>query len=220
MALANYSDLKTAIAAWGRRGGNATFVAAVPDVVTLAEAKLNRVLGPVETNASRTGTVDSRSISISALSIVEPLALWIADSGSEDERELQMQAPANMAYRDTSGRPTQWCVDSETNIKLDCPCDQAYDFRFRFRERFALSDSTTTNWLLTNHPDIYLAACMVWGAGYREDWENGANFAGILADDLPALQRLLRKQRKGTYRIDPALARVGQGGTFNYSTGQ
>jgi hypothetical protein len=220
VSLSTYAELKTAAAAWGRRSGNADFVANVPDFVTLAEAKLNRELGPIETNASRTGTLDSRNVSISALSIVEPLALWIADPSTEDESELQMQSPANMAYRDTSGRPTQWCMDSETNIKLDCPCDAEYAFRFRFRERFALSDSATTNWLLTNHPDIYLSAVMMWGAGYREDWENGANFARILSDDLPSLRNLLRKQRKGSLRVDPALARIGHGGTFDYATGE
>jgi hypothetical protein len=216
MALSTYAELKTSVASWLERSD---MTAVIVDCVTLAEARLNRELGPVETNASRTGTVDSRSISISALSIVEPLSLWIAAPGSEDERELQMQAPANMAYADTSGPPMQWCMDSDTNIKLDRPCDQEYAFRFRFRERFALSDSSTTNWLLTNHPDIYLAACLMWGAGYQESFSSGGVWKSILDEQVPAVARTLAKQRKGTLRVDPGLAGLGRRSTFNYTTG-
>lgn len=210
MSIASYSDLKTKVASWGRRSGNATFVAEVPDIISLAEARLNRELGPVETDASRTGTIDSRNISISALSIVEPIALWIADPGQENERPVQKQSAASMAYVDSSGRPSQWCMDSTTNLKLDRPCDIGYAFRFRFRERFALSDSVTTNWLLTNHPDLYLAASLMWGAGYREDWPNGAAFKSMLDEGLRSVQRTLSRQKRGTLRVDPALVRIGR----------
>jgi hypothetical protein len=210
MAIATYSDLKTKAASWLRRAGNATYVAEVPDFVTLAEARLNREIGAVETDASRTGTVDSRSISISALSIVEPIALWVADPGEENEREVQKQAASSMAYVDSSGRPSQWCMDSTTNLKLDRPCDLAYAFRFRFRERFALSDSVTTNWLLTNHPDVYLAATLMWGAGYLESWPNGSVFKGMLDEGLASVQRTLSRQKRGTARVDPALVRIGR----------
>ena len=210
MAIATYADLKTKVASWGRRAGNSTFVAEVPDIIALAEARLNRELGAVETDSSRTGTVDSRSISISALSIVEPIALWVADPSDENERLVQKQAPANLAYVDSSGRPSQWCMDSQTNIKLDRPCDLPYAFRFRFRERFALSDSVTTNWLLTNHFDVYLAASLMWGAGYREDWPNGAAFKSMLDEGLRSVQRTLSRQKRGTLRVDPALTRIGR----------
>jgi hypothetical protein len=183
----------------------------VLDIITIAEARLNRELGPVETNASRTGTVDDRSISISALSIVSPIALFMADPGSTSpEKELQQQDAGTLALIDSSGRPTQWAQDSLTAIKLDRPCDQAYAFRFRFRERFALSDSVTTNWLLTNHPDVYLAACLMWGAGYLQSWPNGAVFKGILDEGLESVGNTIARQHRGTLRVDPALSGIGR----------
>jgi hypothetical protein len=151
MAIATRTDLLTKGASWLRRAGNATFVAELPDALTLAEGRLNRELGPVETNASLTGTVDSRSLDTSALSMVEPVALFMAASGSEDEVKLQPQGPANMAYVDTSGQPRQWTLDSDDAIKLDRPCDSAYAFRFRYRQRFALTTLVTTNWLLLTY---------------------------------------------------------------------
>jgi hypothetical protein len=219
MTITSRSDLLTKGASWLRRSGNATFVAELPDALTLAEGRLNRELGPVETNASLTGAVDSRSLDTSALSMVEPVALFMAASGSEDEVKLQPQGPANMAYVDTSGQPRQWTLDSDDAIKLDRPCDSAYAFRFRYRQRFALTSLVTTNWLLENHPDIYLAALLMWGCGYLESWSNGSVWKGILDTELPKVAHTLAKGRKGTLRVDPGLADIGRRSHFNYTTG-
>lgn len=207
MSLGTYDELQAATVDWMKRAGQ---LGNAPDWVSLAEAKLNRELGPVETDASRTGTLDSRNISISALSIVEPLSLWVMAPDSLKEREVQRQAPANMAYSDYSGAPGQWVMDSETNIKLDRPCDQEYAFRFRFKQRFALSDAAPTNWLLTNHPDIYLAACLMWGAGYNESWSNGQIWKSILDEGIPAVKNVIAQQKRGTLRVDPGLMPVGR----------
>ena len=102
--------------------------AVIVDCVTLAEARLNRELGPVETDASLTGTVDSRSLDISALSMVEPIELWVADPGSEDEREVSQQSSATMAYKDASGAPSQWTMASSAyrsnRMPGQCRCIQ------------------------------------------------------------------------------------------------
>lgn len=216
MALSTYAELQASIASWMERSDMTTVIV---DCVTLAEARLNRELGVVETDAALTGVVASRELDISALSLVEPIELWVAASGSEDERELQSQSPSTMAYVDTSGPPQQWVMASTSALKLDRPCDQAYDFRFHYRQRFALSDSATTNWLLTNHPDIYLAACLMWGAGYQESFANGGVWKSILDEELPRVAHTLAKGRKGTLRVDPGLTRIGRRSSFNYETG-
>lgn len=214
MPLSNYTELQAAVLDWMERSGQ---TGQVPDWITLAEARLNRELGPVETNAALTGSVGDRSLSISGLAMVEPVALWIADPGSEDEQRIDPVAPANMAYIDTTGRPTQWCVDSEANIKLNRPCDVAYAFRFRYRERFALATSAT-NWLLTNHPDVYLAASIVWGNAYNQDAGAASAWKTILDEAIPSIRSTIAKSRKGTLKVDPAL--TGRGGSITYSEWQ
>jgi len=206
MAIATYADLKTKVASWGRRSGNSTFVSEVPDIITIAEAKLNRELGPVETNATRTGTVGSRNIDISALSIVEPISLWLTPHTDADEIQLDQVSPHDMPYRAANGEPRLWVVDSLSTIKLDCPCQLAYSFRFRFRGPFNLADGADgdSNWLLDNHPDIYLAAALMWGAGYREDWANGAAFKQVLDVELPKVKSTLAKRRRATQKVDPS----------------
>jgi hypothetical protein len=209
MAIANYNDLKTKVASWGRRSGNSTFVSEVPDIITLAEARLNRELPAVETDTTLTGTANSRRIDISAVSMVEPIALYLAETGI-DERPVQFKADGTFPYEVTAGRPSFAAIDG-TYIDFDCPLDSTYPFRLRSRNRFALSDSATTNWLLTNHPDVYLAACLMWGAGYREDWPNGGAFKAILDEGIPSVRNIIAQSKRGVLTVDEGLI-AGRGG--------
>lgn len=217
MSLSSYSDLKTKAASWMRRAGNATYVAEVPDMVTLAEAKLNAELGPLETNATVMGTVGSRTLDISSYAIVEPIALWLAPSG-EDESRLEQQSSANLGYSITNSRPAQWAYDSEDSISLDCPLDTAYPFRFRYRGRFALSDSSPTNWLLENRPDVYLAAVLGWGSAYLESFQNAAIWLGQLEAEIPKVRSTLAKGKRGILRLDRGLADIGRRGAMTLAS--
>lgn len=210
MAIANRSDLLTKGASWLRRSGNASFVAELPDCLTIAEARLNRELGAVETDTTLTGTSGSRRIDISALSIERPIALFLAESGL-DERRIDQHTDGTFEYLNTSGRPNKWAIDG-TNIDFDRPLDSAYPFRFRYRQRFALTAAADTNWLLTNHPDVYLAALLMWGAGYLESWANGAVWKGVLDEAIPSIRNSIAQSKRGTLNVDPGLLRRGNNG--------
>lgn len=200
MALANYSDLQSSVTDWLARSD---IQAAAPDCITLAEARLNRLLGAVETDQTLTGTSGSRRIDISSLSCVEPIALFLAESGN-DEVQLTPKADGTFPYLNSSGKPRYWAIDG-TNIDFDRPLDAAYPFRFRFRQRFALSDSATTNWLLTNHPDVYLAAALMWGAGYVKSIAEASTWKSILDEGIPEVRRVLARNKKSVLTVDPAL---------------
>jgi hypothetical protein len=211
MALTTYAELQSAIVTWALRTGDADFLARTVDCITLFEAKANRVLGAVETDAALVAVVDSRNVSISALSIVQPISVFLAESGSEDEVRLNPQSAGTMAYSDTSGTPTDFTISGE-NIVFNRPASQAFDVRLHYRQRFALSDIVTTNWLLENHPDVYLAGSMMWGAGYQEDWQNGALWKGILEEATPEIRGQIAQSKRGTLKVDPALMGWNRGG--------
>jgi len=202
MALANYDDIQATALDYMERAGQTGKTA---DWVTLAEAKLNRKLGAVEVDATLTGVLASRVIDVSALAIVEPIALFVSPVG-DDEREIQQQANGTFPYIDTDGEPRIWCMDG-TDINFDRKLDQAYPFRLVYRQRFALA-TTSTNWLLTNHPDVYLAAVMMWGAGYNSDWQNGSVWKGMLEEAIPEIQHTIAQNKRGMLRVDPAITMV------------
>lgn len=209
MTLANYSELQSEALDWMERAGQS---GKAPTWIKVGEAKLNRRLGVVETDTTITGTIGSRRIDISSVAMVQPIALFIAEVG-DDEEELTPKADGTFPYLADNGRPKYWAVDG-TNIDFDCPLDAAYPFRLRYRQRFALSDSTPTNWLLTNHPDVYLAATLMWGAGYNQDWQNGAIWKQTLEEAIPEIKNQIAQNKRAVATVDAALTYPGR--TWRY----
>lgn len=209
MALSNYTELQASVLDWMVRAGQ---TGQVVDWIALAEARLNRELGPVETDTTLTGVADSRRIDISALSIVQPIALFLAETGS-DEVRINPAADGTFPYLTTSGRPTKWAIDG-TNIDFDRPLDSAYPFRLRYRQRFALATSST-NWLLTNHPDVYLAASIVWGSAYNKNLSEASAWKQLLDEAIPSIKSSIAQSKRAVLTVDPGLA--SRGGALSQS---
>lgn len=206
MSITNYTELQTAVLDFMARNeltGN------VADFIGLAEARLNRELGAVETESTITATADVNAIDVASLSVVEPLALLIAQAGC-DEIELTPKVDGTYPRLTSSGTP-RYCslIDQGETVVFDRPPDMAYPMRFRFRQRFALSLSAPTNWLLTNHPDIYLAASIVWGNIFIQATDKTAFYKAILDDGLPSLKNTIARQKRAVLTVDPMLQRIG-----------
>lgn len=204
MAISTYSELKTAIADWMARSDVSGSAA---DFITLGEARLNRLLEVVATTATLAGVVDSASISISALSIVEPQDLYVTDGNTE--YFVAPRALGTFTTETISGLPGLWAIEG-TNIKLDRPCDQAYSFRFIYQGRFALSDAAPTNEFLTNNPDLYMAASIVWGAVYTKDLQNGAMWKSMLDEFTAEVRSNIAQKKRSQLTTDPALVNIGR----------
>lgn len=210
MTISTYAELQTAIKDWMKRQGLAS--GKVQDFITLAEAKLNRKIPAVLTDATLTGTLDIRRISISSNSCVEALALFLVDS-SGNETELTKKTDGTFSYSGSSGTPRFWAIEG-TNIDFDCPLNAtSLSFRLHFKQRFALSDSATTNWLLTNHPDLYLSAAIVWGGIFTSDDQRIATHAAMLEEGIAEVRREIGRQNRGTLSVDAALVTPS---TFGY----
>jgi hypothetical protein len=213
MALNTYSALKAAVLNWMTR---ADLSAEPADWITLAEARLNRELNPVEVDQTLTGTLNSREIDVSAYSIVEALALYIVDSDTSDEAELTQKS--DFARDSRSGEPVFWDYlphASSGKIIFNCPLDAAYTFRFRYRQRFALSDVNTTNWLLTNHPDLYLSATLVWGSGFVEKFQEAGAFKSMLDESLASVKSIISQSKRAVLTVDPALRPKARDGSYD-----
>jgi hypothetical protein len=208
MSISNYSELKAAITDWMARSdltGNAA------DFITLAEARMNRLLGPVGTTALLTGVQGAQTVDISALSVQEPQNLYV----TEGESEYFVVPRALGTYSTTAiqGRPTIWAIESDT-ITFDRPMISAYPLRFVYLGRFALSDLAPTNEFLTNHPDLYLAASIVWGCAYVKDqsvtlWKQMLDeFTAEVASDNA-------RRKRSQLTVDPGLGTIGR---YRYSS--
>lgn len=210
MAIQTYSDLQAAVSDWMARSDISGKAA---DFITLGEARLNRLLEVVATTANLTGVQNSNVVSIASLSIVEPVSLYVVVDGRE---YLVLPSALGSFYeQDTPNIPSNWAIEG-TNIRFDCPLSGPYPFRFTYQGRFALSDAVPTNEFLTNNPDLYLAAAIVWGSTYVKD-DAGIAFWKAALDDFTAEVRNNNAQKKRSQlSVDPMLTRRG----YDYTTDQ
>ncbi len=215
MALATYDNLKTAIGTWNV---NRTDLPTT-DLVSLAEARLNRDLRlrVMETDQALTATAGARTVPLPA-GFLEPLALFLLLGSG---REALVFVPDQMETSTTAGQPWCWSVDGG-NLVFDRPADQAYDLTLKMLTAFSLSAAAPTNWLLTNHPDLYLAACNVEAALWLVDADQFARWTGRYDETLASVNaHESRSRAPGDLRVDPALrASAMRRATFDIATGR
>lgn len=198
MAITTYSELQAAISDWMDR---TDISGSAADFISLAEARLNRILGTVESTATLATVTSSNLISISSLSMVRPVSLFVTDV---EEAPIMQRGNGTFTILDESGFPQSWGIEG-TNIVLDRPADQAYSARFVYQGRLALSNSVTTNSLLQDHPDVYLAASIVWGAAYTKDLPAGAVWRGLLTEFEAEVKSNNAQRKRSVLMSDPAL---------------
>ena len=213
MAISTFSELKTAISTWMDRSDLSGSAA---DFITLAEARLNREIELIETDVTLTGTANSRNVSVSSLSIIEPLSVFLADTAGGDEVEISIRTPGTFPRDDTAGFPGYVALNGN-NLAFDRPLDAAYSIRFRYQGRFALSDAAPTNDLLTYHPDVYLAASIVWGGVYIADAGKVQGFRTLLDEAMFEVKQSLSQRKRGVSVPDPALAAMSGSQTRGYA---
>jgi hypothetical protein len=203
MALSTYSDLQTSITNWLHR---ADLSSQIPDFIALAEADIYRRLRV--TNMENTGT-DTLS--------AETLAL---PTGFRELRNIQLNtdpvillkymAPADMdmRYGGTSGKPMFYCIIGNEFQFAPVP-DGSYTVQYTYWAAFDPLSTTSTNWLLTNHPDVFLYGSLIQSAPYIQNdqrlivWEKMYEQAlsrVILEDE--------RKKYGGHLEMRPAVAGV------------
>jgi hypothetical protein len=120
--------------------------------------------------------------------------------------ELQAAVSNWMARADVSGDVVDFITLAEARLTRKLP-----ELRSMEGASFALSDAEPTNWLLTNHPDIYLYAVLVWGGLFDPQGTDAAKYKTLLEeaiDELMWLDARLESQEPLTF--DPALLPCGR----------
>ena len=175
MAITTYAQLQAAAANWLVRGD---LTARIPEFISLAEARLNRVLRTrlAEVEVAAPTSVGARRIPLPA-GFTEPLRLWIERGG--DRVELPFIEASLIGASSLRGEPGAWTVDAGS-LAFDRPCDRTYALVLRMLQAFALSDAAPTNGLLSDAPDVYLFATLSEAGPFLRDTE----LAGIFETKL------------------------------------
>lgn len=181
MSIGTYSELKSAVAAWIKRSD---LTDRIPDFIRLAEIRLKSVidLRVLELTTDLSTTPSDATIPLPT-DFKSPIALWIADINPQEQ--LGQLLPQSMPYNTTPNRPQYWCIDDHT-IRFQCPANNTYPIKFRYSQLFELSDTNTTNYVLTDFPDVYLFGALFEAADYTQDNDNAGKWNAKFMD---AVQR-------------------------------
>lgn len=160
VAITDYASLSTAINDFPERSYDQ---GTIDRFIGLAEGFIRLYLGPnFAKNASVTLTVTSGSAALPA-GFVRALSVVHATYGQLTEKAIGEVRQRRVV--DTSGVPDIYAITGSTvEIAPSFSGSLTMDLEGSLT---GLSGSNTTNWLVTNAPQVYLACCLAVEAGYR-----------------------------------------------------
>ena len=169
MAISNYTELQAAVASYLARGD---LTAIIPDFVTLAEAKINRVLLHPRMETRTTLTVNTllsdpefidlptdfqtmRSVRLSGVT-GKPRLNFLTQTQIDDYR---------YSIDNVSDQPAYFSIVGD-EMELAPTPNEDFDVEVLYRANIPALASNSTNWLLTLAPDLYLYATLLESAPY------------------------------------------------------
>jgi len=181
-----YSGLLASVASWMNR---TDLSATIPDFVSIAESRIARELR-LRTQLVTTTLTTSTTTRAVALP-TDWLEFENVSIAGTPETACQY---VNIEHMDVkypeagyAGRPFVYTIEG-ANILLGPTPDSAYTVNVMYYARFPSLVSVGANWLLTNHPNIYLYACMREGAFFTKDAAGAAQWDGLFKQEVKTLQ--------------------------------
>lgn len=203
MSISTYAELQTAVDNWMHR---TDLSARVPEFIQMGEAVLNRKLRTVdmETRATITTGTTSRFIGLPT-GFLEMRSMFIQDPA----KELFYLNPGSLRDRIVSetdtAEPEFFTIKDE--IELDCIPSTALTIEQHYLKKYDIA-TDSTNWLLTNYPELYLHAALASAAFYVIDDPRLQTVNSLLSEGIMELNRQEARKRGGhmaKLRVDSAL---------------
>lgn len=159
MTIATYSDLKTAVGNWLNRSDLSTYI---PDLVRFGELRVYRDLRIRAMESALSVTIDTSGNAAIPSDYMELKSSYINGSPVQylQRRALEF-IYEKYPTRSSDGAPKFIAREGDNFIFGPFP-DSTYTVKGRYYARLpALSDSNTTNWFITNAPDVLLFASLL-----------------------------------------------------------
>ena len=202
MALSTYSELKASVADWLNRSD---LTAAIPDFIALAEAQMERKLRTRQMISRATATVNTE---YSALpdDFLEVKSLKLQTNPVTPLQFETIDSLDNLSTQYLSaGKPRFFSIVGG-QIRTVPIADTSYTAELVYYAKLSkLSDSNTTNWLLTASPDIYLYGALMQAAPYLKDDARIGTWSQMY---LTALQDLQTADDRGSTSGGALIARA------------
>ena len=164
MALSTYSELKSSIANWLNRSDLTTEIA--NDFIVLTEKDFNSKLRIRKMVNQTSLTLNAETVALPS-GFLQIRDFYILSGGTK--YSLTYMTPSQMdQVKGTSmvGMPTSYTILGDTFRFSPVPGDSYTAYLNYYKTFDALSDSNTSNFILTNHPSIYLYGSLYHAAQF------------------------------------------------------
>lgn len=180
MAIANYTDLQTSVMSWLSRTGDTNLTNLVPDFIALSESNFNRLLKTRQMETSSTLTPSSGLVTLPT-DFIELRRIYI---DTDTPIELEYLPPEQFYVKfpiltNSSISPSRYYTIEADQIHLSDEVTNN-DVKILYYAKIpALSALNTTNWLLTAHPDLYLAGSLAVAYGVIKNTEQESKWLAM-----------------------------------------
>ena len=177
MSLATYTDLQAAVAAYMAR---ADLAANTPDFITQSEAIMNRVVRTPQMEASATASISTNYVTLPADFLEWISAQWVG-TRTADLRFVEADAE-EWRFRYRAGLdPTMFTVLA--NSLFIRPAAPGYVVLYYYQKIPTLV-TNGTNWMMTNHPDIYLSLSLFFANVFVLNDQRAQEFFELAEDQM------------------------------------
>ena len=193
MAISNYTELKTAVANWLDRDD---LTDRIPEFIALAEARFNRVLRlrSMETKETASTVAGQRNLALPT-SYIQMRNFQINTSPLTTLSYVTPEIYDRVWGGSTTGTPKFYTILANEVSFGPIPAS-VQEVEMLFYKKFDnLSVTTTTNWLITNAPDIYLYGTMLEAEPFIMNDERVPLWAQALQQAVSDLQEQDNKDR-------------------------
>ena len=193
MAISNYTELKTAVANWLDRDD---LTDRIPEFIALAEARFNRVLRlrSMEAKYTANTVAAQRNLALPA-SYIQMRNFQVNTSPLTTLSYVTPEIYDRLWGGSTQGTPKFYTILAD-EVSLGPIPASAQEVEMLFYKKFDnLSVSTTTNWMITNAPDIYLYGAMLEAEPFIMNDERVPLWAQALQQGISDLQEQDNKDR-------------------------
>lgn len=205
--ITNYDELKAAVTNWLKRDNLAD---EVPNFVQLAEATFNRQVRAVEMEARSRAYANGEYLDLPD----DYLALREAHIEGSPDKPIKYISPQDMiqTMAHNYGGSLPFCftmVDGQFQFYPAPEVNSSLLIEIIYLQKIpALSDSNQTNWLLTNHPDLYLYCTLAQAEGFLVNDNRIALWASRCGSIIEEINENANKQRVGTTPMMPRVRGV------------
>lgn len=188
MSLNSYGDLKTAVQSWATRT-DSPFATKVPDFIRLGEERIWQTV--------RTSDMISLPVTLTVPAGQNWVNLpddWLAfrSLATSNGWRVEYLAPDVLHDLPTPGDAAAYSIEGRRFLYGQTPSVSAALTMRYYQHPGLLSDSLSTNWLLTKAPSVYLYAALLEGYIWAKNPQKVGEY-GKLYDD--AVARLMSSDR-------------------------